>query len=40
MKSQGITFYNPQQANWVPEMIELEHQARRGNCLFSQRQLS
>merc|ERR1719449_510880 len=27
-KSQGITFYNPQQANWVPEMIELEHQAK------------
>ena len=25
-KSQEITFYNPQQANWVPEMIELEHQ--------------
>lgn len=28
LKSQGITFYNPQQANWVPEMIELEHQAK------------
>jgi len=27
-KSQEITFYNPQQANWVPEMIELEHQAK------------
>jgi len=27
-KSQDITFYNPQQANWVPEMIELEHQAK------------
>merc|ERR1712107_891547 len=27
-KSQGITFYNPQQANWSPEMIELEHQAK------------
>ena len=41
-KSQGITFYNPQQGNqshqittnhlvaakWVPEMIELEHQAK------------
>lgn len=27
-KSQGITYYNPQQANWVPEMIELEHQAK------------
>merc|ERR1712176_1342798 len=27
-KGQGITFYNPQQANWVPEMIELEHQAK------------
>jgi len=28
LKGQGITFYNPQQANWVPEMIELEHQAK------------
>lgn len=28
LKAQGITFYNPQQANWVPEMIELEHQAK------------
>merc|ERR1719187_773197 len=27
-KTEGITFYNPQQANWVPEMIELEHQAK------------
>jgi len=27
-KSQNITYYNPQQANWVPEMIELEHQAK------------
>ena len=27
-KSNSITFYNPQQANWVPEMIELEHQAK------------
>ena len=27
-KNEGITFYNPQQANWVPEMIELEHQAK------------
>jgi len=27
-KGQGITFYNPQQANWSPEMIELEHQAK------------
>ena len=27
-KSHGITFYNPQQSNWVPEMIELEHQAK------------
>ena len=26
LKGQGITFYNPQQANWVPEMVELEHQ--------------
>ena len=28
LRSQGITFYNPQQNNWVPEMIELEHQAK------------
>lgn len=28
LKGRGITFYNPQQANWVPEMIELEHQAK------------
>jgi len=28
LKGEGITFYNPQQANWVPEMIELEHQAK------------
>ena len=28
LKTQGITFYNPQQSNWVPEMIELEHQAK------------
>ena len=28
LKSQGITYYNPQQSNWVPEMIELEHQAK------------
>ena len=27
-KSQDITYYNPQQSNWVPEMIELEHQAK------------
>ncbi|TRY61726.1 hypothetical protein TCAL_11143 [Tigriopus californicus] len=27
-KSYGITYYNPQQSNWVPEMIELEHQAK------------
>ena len=26
LKGEGITFYNPQQDNWVPEMIELEHQ--------------
>jgi hypothetical protein len=28
LKSLGITYYNPQQSNWVPEMIELEHQAK------------
>ena len=28
LKSKGITYYNPQQPNWVPEMIELEHQAK------------
>ena len=28
LRSHGITFYNPQQSNWVPEMIELEHQAK------------
>ena len=28
LKGRGITFYNPQQANWVPEMIELEHQVK------------
>lgn len=28
LKAHGITFYNPQQSNWVPEMIELEHQAK------------
>jgi len=28
LKVQGITFYNPQQDNWVPEMIELEYQAK------------
>jgi len=28
LKSHAITFYNPQQPNWVPEMIELEHQAK------------
>lgn len=27
-QGQGITYYNPQQSNWVPEMIELEHQAK------------
>merc|ERR1719229_863241 len=27
-KGKDITFYNPQQANWSPEMIELEHQAK------------
>lgn len=30
LKGRGITFYNPQQANWVPEMIELEHQVNIG----------
>jgi len=33
-KSQGITFYNPQQSNWVPEMIELEHQAKQTSQLL------
>jgi len=28
LKAKDITFYNPQQANWSPEMIELEHQAK------------
>ncbi len=28
LKQHGITYYNPQQSNWVPEMIELEHQAK------------
>jgi hypothetical protein len=28
LKSQGITYYNPQQEHWVQEMIELEHQAK------------
>ena len=28
LKNHGITYYNPQQSNWVPEMIELEHQAK------------
>jgi len=31
LKSQNITYYNPQQANWVPEMIELEHQAKQSS---------
>lgn len=33
-KSHGITFYNPQQSNWVPEMIELEHQAKQTSQLL------
>ena len=33
-KSAGITFYNPQQSNWVPEMIELEHQAKQTSRLL------
>ena len=33
-KSQGITYYNPQQSNWVPEMIELEHQAKQVKILL------
>ncbi len=33
-KSRGITFYNPQQSNWVPEMIELEHQAKQTSQLL------
>ena len=28
LRAHGITFFNPQQSNWVPEMIELEHQAK------------
>ena len=31
LKSQSITYYNPQQANWVPEMMELEHQAKQSS---------
>lgn len=33
-KSHGITFYNPHQSNWVPEMIELEHQAKQTSQLL------
>ena len=33
-KSHDITFYNPQQSNWVPEMIELEHQAKQTSQLL------
>jgi len=33
-KGRGITFYNPQQANWVPEMIELEHQAKNSSQIL------
>ena len=33
-KSHGITFYNPQQSNWVPEMIEIEHQAKQTSELL------
>ncbi len=28
LKAHDVTYYNPQTANWVPEMIELEHQAK------------
>ena len=28
LKEHNITYYNPQCPNWVPEMIELEHQAK------------
>ncbi len=28
LKGHEVTYYNPQQLNWVPEMIELEHQAK------------
>ncbi len=34
LKSHSITFYNPQQSNWVPEMIELEHQAKQTSQLL------
>merc|ERR1711976_446784 len=33
-KSHDITFYNPQQSNWVPKMIELEHQAKQTSRLL------
>jgi len=34
LKSEGITFYNPQQDNWVPEMMELEHQAKNSSQIL------
>lgn len=34
LKAQGITFYNPQQANWKPEMVELEHQAKNSSQIL------
>jgi len=34
LKDNGITFYNPQTTNWVPEMIELEHQAKQTSKLL------
>ena len=33
-KSHDITFYNPQQDNWAPSMIELEHQAKQTSQLL------
>lgn len=34
LKGEGMTFYNPQQDNWVPEMIELEHQAKNSSQIL------
>ena len=31
LKSHKITYYNPQQSNWVPEMMEWEHQAKQSS---------
>lgn len=33
-KAAGITFYNPQVEHWVPELIELEHQAKQTSRLL------